>query len=421
MSKDTYDEDSRDLREDQEALPDEEAPREEEPQHPGWVTIAKVFNTTDPFFEKIFFLLSYEYSGNIYVIKGEDYVSIVDPGNDYTGFLDLFSEGYCQPEDIKKIVLTHGHRDQCSGAFELLRGYPHIFESSGFELILHKESPQELKEVVKKFNCKVTELEGGETIDLSGIPWEVIYTPGHTIDGLSFYHAPSKTAFTGDTVLPNGMAEADEKAGGRTDHYLFGLKALMKKDIQHILPGHGVPVVDHGKRLIELTYESLLVQLLGADEKIPWMSGAEALARQGLLEEAVFCCDKALAAKPGNIRPLQVKAMCLTDLGRGEEAIGVLDEILAQQSQDPYALTAKGNALLGLGKYEESLEYFDQTVKIAPFIQEAQVYKGMALYLLGRYDEAMDIDIFRQEFSSHLKTELEKLAQEKGLGVGSET
>jgi len=170
MSKDTHDDDSRDLREELEGFPEEEAPREEEPQHPGWVTIAKVFNTSDPFFEKILFLLSYEYSGNIYVIKGEDYVSIVDPGNDYTGFLDLFREGYCQPEDIKKIVLTHGHRDQCSGVFELLRGYPHIAESGGFELILHKESPQELKEVVKKFNCKVTEVEGGETIDLSGIP-----------------------------------------------------------------------------------------------------------------------------------------------------------------------------------------------------------------------------------------------------------
>ncbi|MEJ2071018.1 MAG: tetratricopeptide repeat protein [Syntrophobacterales bacterium] len=77
-------------------------------------------------------------------------------------------------------------------------------------------------------------------------------------------------------------------------------------------------------------------------------------------------------------------------------------------------MTAKGNALLGLGKYEESLEYFNRALEVAPQIQEAQVYKGMALYLLGRYDEAMDIDVFSREFASHLKTELEKLAQEKG-------
>ena len=210
------------------------------------------------------------------------------------------------------------------------------------------------------------------------------------------------------------LAEVDEKAGGRLDHYLYGVKALLKKDIEHVLPGRGFPVADHGKRVIELTYESLMLKLLKVEDKIPWISGAEALARQGLLEEAVFCCDKALAANPENMRALQVKAMCLADLGRGEEAIEVLDVMLAREGQDPFALTTKGNALLGLGKYEESLEYLNRAIEVAPQIQEAQVYKGMALYLLGRYDEAMDIEVFSKEFAGHLKTDLEKLAQEKG-------
>ncbi len=413
MRKDQHDDDPRDIDEKPRAEEEETAPREEEPPHPGWVTVAKLFNTSDPFFERFLFLLAYDYSSNIYVIRGGDYVSVVDPGNDYTGFLDLFRQGYCKPEDIKKIALTHGHRDHASGALELLRGYPFITETGGFELICHKDGPQELKEVLKKFNCRITEVEGGETIDLSGIPWEVIYTPGHTIDGLAFYHAPSKTAFTGDVVIPHGMAEVDDRAGGRLDQYLFGVRSLLKKDIEHVLPGHGFPVTQYGKRVIELTYESLMMKVLGVEENIPWIAGAEALARQGLLEEAVFCCDKALAAKPENLRAMQVKAMCLTDLGRGEEAISVLDEILDRQPRDPYALTAKGNALLGLGKYEESLGYFDRSLEIAPSLQEAKVYKGMALYLLGRYDEAMDIDLFREEFASRFKEEVEKLAQEK--------
>jgi glyoxylase-like metal-dependent hydrolase (beta-lactamase superfamily II) len=390
-----------------------------EPLHPGWQNLGQVFKPNDPFFEKFHFMLAYEYSSNIYLIKGDQDLSIVDPGNDYTCFIELFQQGWCQPQDIKKIALTHGHRDTCSGAFELLRGYPFIAESGGFELILHKDGPEELKNVVKNFNCRVTELEGGETIELGGVPWEVIFTPGHTMDGLSYYHAPSKTALTGDIVMPHGMAEVDDKAGGRLDHYLFGVKALLKKDIDNVLPGHGFPVAEHGKRVIELTFESLLLKILGVEDKIPWISGAEGLARQGLLEEAVFCCNKALLKDPENMRALQVKAMCLADLGRGEEAIEVLDTILAREGRDGYALTAKGNALLGMAKYEESLEYFDRALEVAPFIQEAQVYKGMALYLLGRYDEAMDIPLFRQEFSSHLKEELEKLAQEKGAEITS--
>ena len=145
---------------------------EQEPQHPGWLTLAEVFNSADPFFDNFLFLLAYDYSSNIYVIKG-DYLTIVDPGNDYTGFMDLFDLGY-RPEDIKKIVLTHGHRDHCMGAFELLRAYPALPESGGFELICHPDSPAELKEVVSKFGCRVTEVKDGETLELGGQPWEVI-------------------------------------------------------------------------------------------------------------------------------------------------------------------------------------------------------------------------------------------------------
>jgi hydroxyacylglutathione hydrolase len=410
MTRDIHDEDRREPQAEREP-PEEESV--EGPEHPGWLTLAQVFQTSDPFFEKFLFLRAYEYSSNIYLIRGENNFTLVDPGNDYTALRDLFRLELCKPEEIKKIALTHGHRDHCSGVFDLLRAYPHIVDSGGFELILHKESPQELKKVVKKFNCTVTELVGGEIIDLGGLPWEVIYTPGHTIDGLSFYHAPSKTAFTGDMAIPHNFAELDAKAGGRLDHYLYGVKALLKKDIDNVLPGHGFPVAEYGKRVIEMTYETVMMKILGSEEKIPWISGAEALARQGLLEEAVFCCDKALAANPDNMRGLQLKAMCLTDSGRGEEALQVLDVILARQSQDPYALTAKGHTLLGMGRYEESIEYFDRSLGIAPFIKETQVYKGMALYLSGRVDEAMDLEAFRSEFASQFKEEMEKLTEEQ--------
>jgi glyoxylase-like metal-dependent hydrolase (beta-lactamase superfamily II) len=401
-TKDRRDEDRREPQ--AELPPQDQRETEPEPPHPGWQSLAQVFDSSDPFFEKFLFLLGYDYSSNIYAIKG-DYLTIVDPGNDYTGFMDLFKLD-CRPEDIKKIVLTHGHRDHCMGAFELLRAYPELAESGGFELILHPDSPAELKEVVKRFGCRVTEVKGGETLELGGLEWEVIYTPGHTIDGLSFLHAPSKTAFTGDMVMPHAMAEPDQNAGGRLDHYLFGVKALLKRDIEHILPGHGFPVAALGRTVIEQTYESLMMKIIGADPKTPWVSGAMALAQQGLLEEAVFCCDKALAHNQENVRALKLKGFCLTDLGRCEEAIEVLDNILNQFGSDAQTLTAKGHALLGSGKYEASINCFDGALKINPGIPEALVYKGMALYLSGKYDEAFDIELFKQEFARRYNQDL---------------
>jgi glyoxylase-like metal-dependent hydrolase (beta-lactamase superfamily II) len=410
MTRDVHDQDRREPLEEWEPPQDEEPPPEEEARdHPGWLTLAEVFNSSDPFFEKFYYLLSYAYSSNIYVIKG-DYLTIVDPGNDYTGFIDLFKLGF-RPEDIKKIVLTHGHRDTSMGAFELLRAYPQMAESGGFELILHKESPQELKEMTQKFGCRVTELQGGETLDLCGDAWEVIYTPGHTIDGLSYYHAPSQTAFTGDMVLPHAMSEADEKAGGRLDHYLYGVKTLLKKDIANLLPGHGVPVASLGNLVVQQTYESLMLKIIGVEKEIPWIDGAKALVSKGLLEEAVFCCDRELTRQPENLMAMQLKAYCLTDMGRCEESLVLLDKVLTQERDNLYALTAKGHAMLGLGQYLESIKYFDQALAINVDFQEAQMYKGMGLYLAGKYDEAMDIEIFRNEFASRMKDELLKKTQ----------
>ncbi|MHB9075304.1 MAG: MBL fold metallo-hydrolase [Desulfobaccales bacterium] len=403
MTKAAYDEDRRESPAGAGPSPQAEAP-EQEPQHPGWLTLAEVFNSSDPFFEKFYYLLGYDYSSNIYVIKG-DYLTIVDPGNDYTGFMDLFKLG-CRPEDIKKIVLTHGHRDHSMGAFELLRAYPHIAESGGFELILHKDSPQELKDTVQKFGCRVTELQGGETLDLCGDAWEVIYTPGHTIDGLSFYHADSQTAFTGDIALPHAMAEPDANAGGRLDHYLYGVKALLKKDIANLLPGHGLPVASLGNRVVDQTYESLMLKIIGVEKEIPWIDGAKALVSKGLLEEAVFCCDRELTREPENLMAMQLKAYCLTDMGRCEESLGILQQVLSREKQNLHALTATGHALLGLGKYLESIGYFDQALALNPDFQEAQIYKGMGLYLAGKFDQAMDIEVFRREFSHRIKDEM---------------
>lgn len=409
MTRIIHDEDRSESQVEWKPSPEGDAPAEQEPQHPGWLTLAEVFNSSDPFFEKFYYLLGYDYSSNIYVIKG-DYLTIVDPGNDYTGFMDLFKLD-CRPEDIKKIVLTHGHRDHSMGAFELLRAYPDLAESGGFELILHPESPAELKEIVKKFGCRVTEVKGGETLELSGQEWEVIYTPGHTIDGLSFYHAPTQTAFTGDMAIPHAMAEPDANAGGRMDHYLFGIKSLLKKDIANLLPGHGLPVASIGYRVVEQTYESLMLKIIGVEKQIPWLDGAKALVAKGLLDEAVFCCDRELTRQPNNLTAMQLKAYCLTDMGRCEESIALLDRVLTREGDNIFALTARGHALLGLGRYPDSFEYFDRALKIDPDFQDAQIYKGMGLYLAGRYDEAMDIDTFRIAFSQQMREEILKKTQ----------
>jgi glyoxylase-like metal-dependent hydrolase (beta-lactamase superfamily II) len=378
--------------------------------HTTWQLLTHVINVATPFFEKFLFMPGYgNLASNIYLIMG-DYLTIVDPGNDYTAFMELW-ERNLEPANVKKVVITHGHPDHAMGTFELLRSYPSVSGSGGFEFVLHAAGPAELKKVAKELGARVTEVRGGETLDLSGLAWEVIYTPGHTIDGICLYHAPTKTAMTGDMVLPDAMAEPDASAGGRLDYYLVGLKALLKRDIENVLPGHGFPVASAGRKVIEDTYEGVMMKIIGLAPPIPWMQGAVVLAQRGLFEEALFCCDKEVARSPGDLRALGLKASCLTDLGRFSESGDIFDQILARRGDDGFALMGKGYALMGLGQYDESLQYFDRVLTIAPDTKEAQIYKGIALYLSGKYDEAMDIEAFSTEFAERVKQELQRKSQ----------
>ncbi len=415
MTEESKKQDQQNLDEEPKPLIEDEVYPEEEPDHPGWLSIAEIMKISHPVFEKSKFLIGYHHSSNVYVLVG-DYLTIVDPGNDYTIFNELAKLGF-SILDIKKIVLTHGHRDHCMGVFEFLR-IPQIWEKKEIEIIIHAAGPAEFKKMLTETGFSLTEIEGGETLELSGFEWEAIHTPGHTIDSICLYHQATKTAITGDTVLPNAMADADKAGGGRLDHYLYGLKQLLKKEIENILPGHDVPMARTGRQQIEQTYEGVMMKIIevNPEDRITWMEGASKLAEQGLLEEAVFCCDKELALRPRNLGAMQLKAFALNDLGRCEEAIELLDQILEKQSDDAHALTAKGHALLGLQKFEESLPYFDDALAINPDIEEARVFKGMALTFLGRHDEAMEIEAFKIAFAERFKHEIDKRQQEKEQG-----
>ncbi len=382
-------------------------------EHPSWQPLSRVFNTTNPFFESFLFLLGYEYSSNICLVTGEAQ-ALVDAGNDYTAFLTLFRDHQIKAP-IQRVVLTHGHRDHVMGIFELFRAYPGALAGDGYEIIFHEAGPSELKEMLAELGCTTTLVKGGETLKLGSSEWEVIYTPGHTIDGISLYDRSSKTLFSGDVVIPQALAEADKNAGGRLDHYLYSIKTIMDLEVEHLVPGHGPPVSGPlARQVIEKTYERVLVEILGLKGKVAWLDGAKGLARRGLLEEALFCCERQLMVNPDDMEAMQMRAFCLSDVGRFEEALEALGAIEAKcgkEVRDPAIWLGKGYALMGLERYSEGIQLFDRILKIQPDLKEAQIYKGMALYLSGRVDEALDIEAFQSEFAERFKEAVVKQKQ----------
>ncbi len=375
-----------------------------------WTPLSELTGIQEPLFEATLFLFGYDFSSNIYLLQGPGGHAIIDPGNDYPAYMQMVERGI-KPTEIKKIAVTHGHHDHVMGAIELFRGH-RGFGTPELEIILHEAGPVEFKEMMRNLGCRLTEVKGGETIVLAGFELEVIHTPGHTIDGLCFYHAPSRTLFSGDTVLPTILAEPDEKAaGGSLAHYFYSLRVLRQRQIDHVLPGHGGVAPNLGRFVVDETYDALIKRVVGLET--PFFEGAAKLAQQGLLEEALFYLDKELRQENPHPQAREMKGFLLNDLGRGQEALEILDELLRQDPDHAQALLGKGVALLGLGRYADSLAALERVAALRPDLKEVQVYQGMALYLSGREAEALDLPAFAEEFTRRLKDELSRLAHSR--------
>ncbi|WP_329133446.1 MBL fold metallo-hydrolase [Streptomyces sp. NBC_01476] len=137
---------------------------------------------------------------------------------------------------IALTLLTHGHPDHAEGAarFGALTGTPvHALDPA---LRLGDEG-----------------LAAGDTLTTGGLELQVITTPGHTADSLSFHLPADGAVLTGDTVLGRGttvVAHPD----GRLGDYLDSLRRLqaltVDAGVDTVLPGHG-PVLTDARGAVE--------------------------------------------------------------------------------------------------------------------------------------------------------------------------
>lgn len=382
----------------------------------GWTKLAQMADTSEPLFQSTWFLEGYNFSSNIYIIE-DDGLTVIDPGNDYTAYLQFFDRGF-DPADVKRVVITHGHFDHAMGVLELCN-YRGIREKGTMEIVMHEAGPEELKKNLEPLGFPLRLVQGGETVDAGRFTFEVVHTPGHTFDGICLYHKNSKSLFSGDAVLPYGLSAPDKHGGGRLDDMLQAFRILRRMDIAHVLPGHGWPVFGLGPKVVEAGYEEMIKHLLGVSREVSCEEAARHLIGRGCLEEALYCAEKSIRYNPSDAEALRLKILCLNDMGRFEEALATLarmQQIPADLGEDGdrFQNLARGYAFMGLGRYEEAIAAFDEVLHRYGDVKEAQIYKGMALYLSGRQDDAMDIEPFRNEFVGRFKEELMQKVSQKG-------
>jgi glyoxylase-like metal-dependent hydrolase (beta-lactamase superfamily II) len=161
---------------------------------------------------------------------GSTQALVVDPGPDDEGHLRaVLAAVQERGARVVAVLLTHGHADHSAGARRLAQWAgvgvraldpAHTLGSDG--------------------------LVDGDTVEVDDLRLDVVGTPGHTSDSLSFVLRGDGALLTGDTVLGRGTSVVAHP-DGRLGAYLGSLQRL--EELAHalelvaVLPGHG-PVLD---------------------------------------------------------------------------------------------------------------------------------------------------------------------------------
>lgn len=140
------------------------------------------------------------------------------------------------------ILLTHGHFDHIMAAASLAKEY---------DIEIHAGKPEEELLANSSLNCSSLVqqdivldtdvlLDDKEIINLADINIEVIYTPGHTQGGVSYYIEDVGALFCGDSLFYESIGRTDFPTGdirALTCAIEKRLFALPQEVI--VYPGHG--------------------------------------------------------------------------------------------------------------------------------------------------------------------------------------
>lgn len=174
------------------------------------------------------------YTSNVYLVTGDwnklsDINTLIDVGRDPAILekIDRASTGVGKKR-IQKVVLTHSHYDHAT----LL------------PVIKKRYNPKTYAASTVLENIDVI-LEGGERLKIGDQEFEVIYTPGHSIDSICLYCKKEKVLFAGDTPLVIRTKDTTYEK-----NFIKALEEISKKEIETIYFGHGEPLIGECQKVL---------------------------------------------------------------------------------------------------------------------------------------------------------------------------
>ena len=168
---------------------------------------------------------------NCYVVADEETkrCAVIDPGDESNTVMDYLERNHLQCEYI---LLTHGHFDHTMAANA-------VAEQTGARIAMSELDADAARSNAQyRFNPPENTLwlKDGDEIQIGGLKFQVLATPGHSPGSLSFLC--EDCLFTGDTLFRDSMGRTD-LPGGDMPTILKSLKRLcdLPGDYE-VYPGH---------------------------------------------------------------------------------------------------------------------------------------------------------------------------------------
>jgi glyoxylase-like metal-dependent hydrolase (beta-lactamase superfamily II) len=213
-----------------------------------------------------------------FLVMGKHRIVQIDAGPTFMGpaylndIRELLGEG-CWPDFL---FLTHFHFDHVGSAPYLLRHFPEMRLGGSRKLIklLEQEKVRETVAMLnlglvkkydkeKDFICQDFDynalkidrvLKDGDLIDLGGgISIEVIATPGHTWDSLSFFLPHNKTMLTGEAagIIPGDDFWVSPQFLSSYDDYISSIQRIREKKPKIMVMGHHCVVKEVAEKFFD--------------------------------------------------------------------------------------------------------------------------------------------------------------------------
>jgi hydroxyacylglutathione hydrolase len=184
------------------------------------------------------------YQTNSYALRPNSDSSnciIIDTGLQSEELIDFLKKNKFNP---LALILTHGHPDHTTGVSALRKDFPQIqvyIHALDAKLLV---SPPSLLVAMAGIRVRPAEsadvlIEGPTTIEITGIVFDVLHTPGHTPGSICLYSKEDGVVFVGDTLFEGSVGRTD--LGGDMGQLIDSIKQnlLILPDETIVYPGHG--------------------------------------------------------------------------------------------------------------------------------------------------------------------------------------